>query len=309
MYEDLKDETADDSDIIKYSFFGINLRYKYNDDYITKVTHLPEDSDDRAYTQIITPTFLALGEGSDAEKRDMQLIESILDSSKTVDELLALNPDDYEFEVVDKNMFFRLMTTALTGEAHKESSNLSYWEKPSYAFMSEKMYIDNYKFQIAFLQGAGCVDELYIDVLFKNGEGYKDYVQLSDMIDNNTATEEQKQAFETITKIVNDIKENENYIVNADEYKDKTIADIDFYRLYDILNDIHENNFEPYYENPHVEIIECQQYEAQIIFRICDPVAPSPWLQQKSMGKLTASPSHLFGSHVHLLNDFFLFFF
>lgn len=257
VYEDFKDATADDSDLIKYSFFGINLRYKYDDNYISKVVHTPEEpKKGKPYTEIIIPPFLMLGEGSQGDKNDMQLIEKILDSQKSVGELLALNPDDYTFESVDKEMFFRLMKTALTGEPQKENTDKSYWEKPSDAFFSESAYLSGYKFQIAFLQETGCVDELFIDVLYQNGNGYKDYVQLSDLVENNTATPEQKRAFERIVKITEEIKESENYITNANEYKNETIGGVDFSRLYNFLNNIHTNKFELYHENPRIETIE-----------------------------------------------------
>lgn len=245
----LKDETEDDSDLIKYRFFGMNIRYKYDDNYIQKVIRTPDSKNEAApYTEITVRPFLMLGEGSQVQKEDMELIAEILDSKNSVDDLLALDPNDYDFKEVDKEMFFRLMRTALTGEPQKEGTDITYWEKPSYAFLNEQAYIDGYKLQIAFLQETGCVDELYIDVLYQTGEGYNDYVQLSDMVDNNTATAEQKQAFDMILKIVDDIKENENYIYNADEYKNKTIGGVDFSRLYVFLNNIHENKFEPYIE-------------------------------------------------------------
>lgn len=254
----LKDENADDSDLIKYSFFGINLRYKYDDNYVRKVVHEPESPDKgKPFTEIIIPPCLLLGDGSEAEKRDMQLIDTILDyKNKSVEDLLALNPDDYEFEVIDKAMFFRLMKTALTSEPQKEGNDQAYWDKPTYAFYTEPTYLSGYKFQIAFLQETGCVDELYIDVLYQTGDDYKDYVQLSDLVDNQTATAEQKQVFDNIVKIVADIKENENFIVNAAEYKDKKIGEVDFSRLYNFLNNIHKNNFKVYNEEPRTQIIE-----------------------------------------------------
>lgn len=242
-----KSKFMDDSDLIKYSFYGINIRYKYDDAYIKKIVRIPEsERGGDAYTEITVPPVLIFGEGSQAQEDDMELISKILDSKNSVEDLLALNPDDYEFKEVDKEMFFRLMRTALTGEPQKESKDITYWEKPSYAFFNEQTYIDGYKFQIAFLQETGCVDELYIDVLYKTGDGYKDYVQLSDLIDSNTATEEQKQVFDMIKKITSDIKEQDIYIANADDYKDKVIGNIDFSRLYIFLNNIHENHYDQY---------------------------------------------------------------
>lgn len=257
VYEDYKDENIDDSTLIKYQFFGINLRYKYNDDYIEKITHIPDDpSEGKPYTQFITPTFLRLGEGSEAEKKDMELIGTIIDSRKSVKELLSLNPNDFDFEIVDKDMFFCLMKEALSGEPQKEGTDISYWDKPTYAFLSEPTFLSGYRFQIAFLQETGCVDELFIDVLYETGNGYKDYIQLSDLIENNAATEEQIQIYNHIQKITTNIKEYENFIVDSENYKNSNIGGVDFSRLYEFLKNIHENKFDLYIESPHIETVE-----------------------------------------------------
>lgn len=257
VYEDYKDMNADDSTLIKYRFYGINLRYKYNDNYIEKITHISSDPlEGKSYTQYITPTFLQLGKGSEAEKRDMELIKNILDSKKSVEDLLSLNPDDINFESVNKDIFFKLMEDALCGEPQKEGTDISYWEKPAYAFLSEPSFLSGYKFQIAFLQETGCVDELFIDVLYETGNGYKDYIQLSDLIENNAATEEQIQIYNHIQKITANIKEYENFIVDSENYKNSNIGGVDFSRLYEFLKNIHENKFDLYIESPHIETVE-----------------------------------------------------
>lgn len=256
VHEENKDKNKDDSGLAKYRFFGMNIRYKYDENYISTNLRVPEsERGGDPYTEVIIPTFLALGEGSKEEKEDMELIAKIIDSSHSVDYLLSLNPDDYEFKVVDKNMFFRLMRKALTSEPQKEGTDITYWEKPSYAFLTEETYIDGYKFQIAFLQETGCVDEIYIDVLYRTGDKYNDYIQLSDMIDDNSATQEQKEAFELITEIIQGIKENNLYNYNGESYKDLVIGGIDFSRLYEFLENIHNNNFTPYDDEPIIEIV------------------------------------------------------
>ena len=75
-------------------------------------------------------------------------------------------------------------------------------------------------------------------------------------MENNTATAEQQQVFERIEKITKAIKENENYIVNADEYKNESIGGVDFSRLYNFLNNIHTNKFVLYQESSHIETVE-----------------------------------------------------
>ena len=253
-YEDFKDENADDSHLIKYAFFGINLRYRYDEDYIQKVVR---NDSSKPIIEVIYPTLLIRGGASEKESEEIEYINSVLlDSKKSVEELLAMNPDDYEFETLDKNILFRLMRQALTGEPQKEGSDIQYWNLPSYAMLVEPDYSKGYKFQIAFLNGTGCVDELYIDVLYKTGDRYADYVQLSDLVANNSATEEQREAFERIQAIEKDIKEQENFTAYASEYKKGKIGEIDFKRLYKFLKDIHQNDFLRYIQDPYTEILE-----------------------------------------------------
>lgn len=254
----LKDPNADDSDLLRYQFFGINIRYRYDEDYYQLQTHESKDGKTTTTWKVITP-LLIWGQGPAAQARDRVLIDEILDRSRTTQELLALDPKDYTFETLDSEMFFRLIREALTGEPQKEGQDPSYWELPSYALLSEPQYLDGYEFQVGFLKATGCVDELYIDVLFETGKGYNDYVQLSDLVENGTATEQQLQAFELIGQITEGIKENEIFIYDADAYRHKKIGQIDFSRLYTLLNNIHNNKIGDYYMTPiTVEVKETQ---------------------------------------------------
>ena len=176
----------------------------------------------------------------------MQLVNTILDNSKTVEEILSLSEEDYNFEELDSEMFFRLVKQGLTGEAQKEGSSQLYWDKPSYAFLEEPAFVDGYKFQIAFLQETGCIDELYIDVLYEIGEGYRDYVQLSDLVESGTATAEQIDVFNLLYSITEDIKEAEVFKYDSKKYSDKKIGDIEFARLSTFLENIHNNKFTNY---------------------------------------------------------------
>lgn len=255
VYGDWKDEDADDSDIIKYMFYGVNIRYRYDDDYVETIVHEPE-SPEGGLRVIEYPSCLIAGHGLEAEARDMALInETILEKSKSVDELLALTPGDYEFESIDEEMFLRLMKTALTGEPHKENPDMTYWEIPPWALYSEQAYLSGYKFQIGYMMGTGCVDELFIDVLYPTGDGFRDYAQLSDLVDDGRATEEQKQVFEKLQGIAEEIKENESFIWGAEDYRDEQIGDIDFSRLYSFLKNIHENKADGYLCDPVIETV------------------------------------------------------
>ena len=231
--EGMKD--GDDSEVFKYVFYGINVKYKYAEKYGGVSSN-----------ENLETGWLLFGDCSEAEKRDAKLVASILSNDKTDEELLALNPDDYSFEVLDKDMFFELMREALTSEPQAEGADQNYWDKPYFAFLQEKEFSDEYKFQISFLNETGLIDELFIDVLYKTGHGKTDYVQLSDLVASGEATAEQTEVFELIEAITAGIKENTSYIYNCGSYRDKTVNGIDFSRLYVFLEDMHNNRFEDY---------------------------------------------------------------
>lgn len=250
-YQDFKDENADDSEMLKYTFYGINVRYTYDEDYIQKRVVYPEDNNpDGIFTEIIPPSVLVLGDGSPEEKADMDLIASLLSPDKRVEQLLALKPEDYEFKAVDKEMFFNLMHKALTGEPKKEGTKALYWDKPIYAVLCEPQFISNYKFQVICLHSTGFADVVCADILFKDTQSTTGYIQLSDMVENGTASPGQKQVFEKLIQITAAIEGTDNYLINADEYKELTIDGIDFNRLYVFFENIHNNNFARYSYTP-----------------------------------------------------------
>lgn len=248
------DKTGDDSDIVKYQFFGINIRYRFDESFSQILTHTLDDGTVRKERYI--PSIMIWGNGSEAQKRDMNIVSNLLSNDKSADDLLSINPGDYKFEELDGEIFFELLTAALSGAPQTEGTVLSYWEKPTYAFLSEQLFADGYKFQVAFLQETGCVDELYIDVLYKTGDRFDNYVQLSDLVQSGEATETQNELFILLNSITQDVKNEESFLARSDSYANTVIDGVDLSRLYNFMKDIHENNFTPYQEDPIIETIE-----------------------------------------------------
>lgn len=245
-YERMKNPLYEFNGHIHYTFSAINLRYQYHPDYI--MTYYREEGD-RTFVQKYVPGILIWGNGGIEQKEDTELImNEILVQTRSVADLLSLNPDDYEFKTIDKNLFFRLMKDALSGatEPEKETQKQLYVDKPTYAMLSEPEYLDGYKFQVAFLVGMGYVDEIYIDVLFQTGPEYTDYVQLSDMVEGETANEQQLLAFDTIQKIASAIRGTDDFLTSAELYQDLKIEQLDFSRLYMFMKAIHENEYISY---------------------------------------------------------------
>lgn len=226
---------------IPFTFTGVNLRYRYNDNYYTVTT----DSDGVEHKELI-PVLLLGTSDSEAVKRDMQYIHKLIaydGETVTKESLLALGPEDIELEEIDEEMFLRLMHEALTGEPHEYGQN---GDLPIYAMLTSPEYIDGYKFQIGFTDVVGCVDVIFIDVLYESEEGKYGYVQLSDLIDANTATPEQIELYNTIQEISKGIVENNELMYGFEENGDKIIDDVKFSELYIFLKDISEKKLSKY---------------------------------------------------------------
>ena len=236
------EEEDNDSGLIPFNFFAINLRYRYNDAYMTTEKVVV---DDKVVDKVVPQTVQILGASNSEEiKNDMYDVAELLKydgGEVTKEELLELTVDDIEFEELDEGLFIGLMKTALNSEPHKEGK---YAEIPSYALLTEPEYLSNYKFQIGFLNYMGCIDVIYIDVLYKTGSEYDAYIQLSDMVDSGEASEEQLKLFEKIQDISKGIVEENNFTYKEDG--ENVIADVDISRLYNFLTDIENSNYTKY---------------------------------------------------------------
>lgn len=219
-----------------YTFYGINLRYRYNDQYMTEPIY---DKKGNLVSGPEPQKIQILGNSnSESIKNDMEQVSKLLGYNSgtiTSEDLLAIDRDSVNFEELDKKLFFKLMDECLESEPNPTGE---YVDIPSYALLTEPEYIDGYKFQIGFISGIGTVDVIYIDVLYKTGNEYNAYKQLSDMVDDKSANTNQVDAFETITDISNGIVKENNLQYGVDKNKNSKIGGVDMSRLYSFCCDI-----------------------------------------------------------------------
>ena len=245
---DMKKGYETDVRLTHYEFRGVNLRYAYSPDYFISTYR---EKGEQRFVEKYATGILLWGYGAAEQQDDVRIInEQILLQDRSVEELLALDSEQFEFKTLDKELFFRLMREALTGEPHKETTKKLYAEKPSYSMQAEPEYIDGYKFQIAYILCMGIIDEIYIDVRYQTGSEYSDYVQLSDLVDSGKADEEQINAFSFLQSLTNSIRGTDNLLSRSNEYKDLVIGKLDFLRLYTFLNAIETNEDEIYQRKP-----------------------------------------------------------
>lgn len=242
VYEYEKENVDKIDGLVRFYFNGINVRYRYSDDYVESYT--AENKDGSKEKHEYRSGVLIWGRSQETAA-DSAKIDELLENSDR-DSLLALDPDSIEFTSLDKEMFFKLMRDALTGKPQAESNNQTYWDLPSYAALTEAEYLDGYKFQVCFLNETGLVDVCYIDVLYQTGPGVMDYVQLSDLVENGKASEDQAQCFREIQKIAKQIESEDSFITGMDQYKNVKWGDIDMQRLSIFLNNINNGDYSRY---------------------------------------------------------------
>lgn len=214
------------------TFTGINLRYRYGN---------PINTDN---------PIQMLGEGvSEETDRDMEKIASFLGygspgmKALTVEEIMSKDRSALKLEAIDEALFFDLLDKAVNSNASPVGK---YIEHPSYGLLCEQNFEDGYAFQIGYMVGMGCIDVMMIDVLYKSDDTDVGYVQLSDLVKNNIASQDQKELYAVITDIAAGIVNNNDYLYGKDDYKTGDIASIDLSRLYHFLSDLEKNNYAEY---------------------------------------------------------------
>ncbi|MBP3729355.1 MAG: M56 family metallopeptidase [Lachnospiraceae bacterium] len=185
-------------------------------------------------------------------ERDLALIAGLLQSGTEPETLLALDPATVEFEVLDKDQFFRLMRRALTGEIREPERQRSFDGLDDENFFREPIFLDGYAFRVSILWAWGFMDEVYIDLALGNEN---EYVLLSDLVEQGKATAEQQEAYALMRQIAENLKGREyepNY--GAESYKDTVIGTIDFGRLYTMMNDLMNEIWPEAYYLPREEV-------------------------------------------------------
>lgn len=135
-----------------------------------------------------------------------------------------------------------MMKEALTSD---EKEIKKYNEHPTYALLVEPEWINDYKFQIGYRCVNG-VEMIFIELLYKTGNRFNQYVQLSDLVRDGKATEEQKELNKLLEDIEKGIVSENDFLYHINEYKGKKIADVDLSRLADFLKDIESNKINSY---------------------------------------------------------------
>ena len=233
IYEDYMDRSIWDRTPI-YSFEINNIRH-WDDDPVQIGTGQSNSQEGIMSRQYKNSGF---SENIEGLERDLAVITSILVKEGTLPEdLLALDPASVEFEVLDKDQFFRLMRAALTATPRWPERQRSF-DGPFYGadYFRERSFLDGYVFRFAMLECWGFMDEVFIDVAYGDADNF---VLLSDLVEEGKATAEQQEAYALLRQISESLKGREfepNY--NSESYKDKVIGEIDFGRLYDMTNDL-----------------------------------------------------------------------
>ena len=234
-----------------YIFWGTNLRYRYADDYwYWTYRQTPEGY----FKDGVKNGLIQWGGSSEAEVRDMRKMREIMSNKNSVQDILAKKQSEFSFETLDGAMVYRLVHSTLEGPYTDEIPfenwyTTNHYPKSGMHSLIEPAYKDGYRFQDLYVSEMGIIGNTYIDVLYQTGEEYNEYVQLSDLVAEGKANAEQKEAYDLIQTICAAILEENNFIASAEKYKGKNIGGIDFSRLYDFLEIIHESKWGDSYQS------------------------------------------------------------
>ena len=228
-----------------YSFAINNMRYRYNEQWTESVTKNQDRSGntvyDVGYSIYPVKSWFSV---SDSRRNDLEKLKDLLAQGLSPEQMLALDEDALQFEELDKDLFFRLMRKALTDNQKTEkdvpSRQLDYY----YSMEYENDYSDGYKLQVCYFGAGGnmgqdCyLEKIVIDVLYKTGEKYNEYDQLSDLVKDGKASAEQQEAYALIRKIEDAVVAQNRFSALSAEYEDLEIGGIDFSRLWQFMQDL-----------------------------------------------------------------------
>lgn len=195
----------DDEGTTTNFYDGINLKYKTMDDY--NIIIYDETTGDIKYKIATTPSFRS----SEKEKNGVQEREEILKVDNYFDEkqfnrkITEEDLQDLELENFDKNQILELYNMAIEKEINQERKAFYI---PSFDLEQETLS-DKSILNIGLYTETTGVIAMRIDIIY-------DDVYLSDLIENNKATENQKQIYENINKISKKFIETQD--VNVRKY-------------------------------------------------------------------------------------------
>lgn len=221
-----------------YLFNVINMKYAFG----KTIMEDPNATQPQETMQYYSEKFSDPGIASDMRKIG-ELLGYEMDVPPTKEELLAIDKNSITFEKIDKDMFFEMMEEALTAGYAREEK---YSDYPSYALLHEPAWLNDYRFQIGYRNCNG-IKSVYIELLYKTGNRFNQYVQLSDLVRDGKATEEQKELNKLLEDIEKGIVSENDFLYHINEYKGKKIADVDLSRLADFLTNIESNAINQYF--------------------------------------------------------------
>ncbi len=223
-----------------YSFVINNMRYRYNEEWSESWTQNTDEKGnivyDVSYTLNPVKSWFSIG---DARRNDRKKISAIFAQSLSPEQLLALDEDSLQFEELDKDLFFRLIKKAFAENQNTERDIPKHRLDYFYSMEYESEFRDDYKFQICYLMSPpGYLEKIVIDVLYKTGEEYNDYEQLSSLVRDGKASEKQQEAYVLIRRVEEEIVRQNRFDAISDEYENSELAGIDFHRMYQFMQDL-----------------------------------------------------------------------
>lgn len=204
--------------ITSATFGGINMKYSELDDHYIEVI---DDTTNRVVDKIKTE-YVSLANGQ-STREEMKRINLFLESKKFNKNIELKDLKDLETEYISKETLVEMYNDAFNSEEKEVGQYIT----KSFAGAVNSEYLDNYKYQIVYIIDYGNVSKLNIELIYKDG------TFLTDKINNNTATADEKDMYITLEKIENIIIKDNDFLAGIQKNTEKN--NFDFNELNRIL--------------------------------------------------------------------------
>lgn len=202
-----------------YAYDAYNLKYQYIEGFDLLVYDADTNKVIGKATTVLPYLSLLPEAEVDIRKISKFFEEKRISETITMDDLSELN-----LNFLDKENVLELFNKTIVQEPQPEGK---YSNLPAASMVQSKM-VDDYKWQGAYYGCHGNIVAFRIELIYKDG------VYLSDLIEDNTATNEQKQIYNKYKEIERNILQSNNFLVNKG-LGSLVIGNVDFSLLENVL--------------------------------------------------------------------------
>lgn len=202
-----------------YEYDAYNLKYKYIKGYDLLI-YDAETNEVVGSSTTVLPYLSLLPEA----QVDIRNIHNFFEENRISGTITMADINELNLNYLDKEDVLELFNKTIVQEPQPEGK---YPNIPAFSMLQSEM-VDDYKWQGAYYACHGNIIAFRIELI------YKDDLYLSDLIEDNTANQEQKEIYTKYKEIERKVLKANNFLVNK-EVDSLVIGNVDFSLLENVL--------------------------------------------------------------------------